>query len=45
MLLGLLFGLIFGAGGESEFVLSVPNLKKEVKRNIEDKARRDSLWS
>jgi hypothetical protein len=43
MLLALLFAMIFGSGGESEFVSAVPNLKKEVKINIEDKARRDSI--
>jgi len=43
MLLGLLFALIFGSGGESEFVSSVPDLKKEVKVNIADKDRRDSI--
>jgi hypothetical protein len=43
MLLGLLFALIFGSGGESEFASSVPNLKREVKINITDKVRRDSV--
>lgn len=43
MLLALLFAMIFGSGGESEFISTVPNLKKEVKINIEDKARRDSI--
>ncbi len=43
MLLGLLFALIFGSGGESEFVSSVPNLQKEVKRTVTDKARKDSI--
>jgi len=43
MLLGLLFAMIFGAGGESEFATSIPNIQKEVKQNIVDKERRDSV--
>ncbi len=43
MLLGLLFAMIFGSGGESEFATSIPNIQKEVKQNITDKARRDSV--
>lgn len=43
MLLGLLFAMIFGSGGESEFISTVPNFKKEVKINIADEARRDSI--
>ena len=43
MLLALLFALIFGPGGESEFISTIPNLKKEIKINIPEKARRDSL--
>ena len=43
MLLALLFAMIFGSGGESEFISTVPNFKKEVKINISDEARRDSI--
>lgn len=43
MLLGLLFALIFGPGGEAEFVSTVPNLDKEVKRTITDKERKKDL--
>jgi len=35
--------MIFGAGGESEFATSIPNIQKEVKQNIVDKERRDSV--
>ena len=43
MLLGLLCALIFGAGGEAEFISAVPNLDTEVKQTIEDKERRTYL--
>jgi len=43
MLLGLLFALIFGSSGEAEFVSVVPNIDKEIKKNIPEKSRRDSI--
>jgi hypothetical protein len=43
MLLGLLFALIFGPGGEAEFVSAVPNLDKEIKRTITEKERKKDL--
>lgn len=43
MLLGLLFAMIFGSGGEAEFVSSLPKLRKEIKYMIPDEDRRDSI--
>jgi hypothetical protein len=35
--------MIFGAGGEAEFVSAIPNLDKQVKQTIPDKERRKDL--
>jgi hypothetical protein len=43
MLLGLLFALIFGPGGEAEFASSLPKLRRDVKYMVTDDARRDSI--
>lgn len=47
MLLGLIIAIIFGItrGPESEFVSSVPHLKKEIKKNVTDDAREKELIS
>ncbi len=45
MLIGLIFAIIFGSsrGSESEFVSSIPHLKKEIRRNVSDDARKEEL--
>jgi len=45
MLIGLIIALIFGfsRGAESEFAPYIPNIKKEIKRNVPDKSRKDTL--
>ncbi len=45
MLIGLIFAIIFGTtrGPESEFVTSIPDLKKEIRQNVPDKAREEEL--
>ena len=46
MLIGLLISaiaILLGGGDESAFVSSIPKLKKEIKRNVVEKARKDSL--
>lgn len=34
---------IFGGGQESDYATYIPKIKKEIKRHVEDKARKDSL--
>ncbi len=45
MLIGLIFAIIFGTtrGPGSEFVTTVPHLKKEIRQNVTDKAREKEL--
>ena len=44
MLIGLIIALIFGVSGtESEFASSIPNLKKEIRQNVPEKVRKDTL--
>jgi len=44
MLIGLLVALIFGvSGAESEFASNIPHLKKEIRQNVPEKARKDTL--
>ena len=43
MLLSLLFAMIFGSSGESEFITEIPNFEKEVKHYVRDGGRRDTL--
>lgn len=44
MLIGLLIALIFGtSGAESEFDSSIPQIKKEIRRHVEDDIRKDTL--
>lgn len=46
MLIGLLVGAIvalFGGGEPSEYAASIPKMQKEIKRHVEDEARKDSL--
>jgi len=45
MLIGLIFAIIFGTtrGPASEFVSSIPHLKKEIRKNVSDDARKAEL--
>ena len=45
MLIGLIFAIIFGSGSgpESEFVSSIPHLRKEIRQNVNDDARKKEL--
>ena len=45
MLIGLIIALIFGVSGgaESEFASYIPHLKKEIRQNVPEKARKDTL--
>jgi len=44
MLIGLIVALIFGvSGAESEFASYIPNLKKEIRQNVHEEARKDTL--
>ena len=45
MLIGLLISLIFGTtgGAESEFASYIPNIKKEIRQNVSEEARKDTL--
>ena len=45
MLIGLIFAIIFGSsrGPESEFISSIPHLKKEIRKNVEDDVRKEEL--
>lgn len=43
MLIGLLMTLIFGTGAESEFAFNIPNIQQEIRRNVEDEHRQDTL--
>ncbi len=45
MLIGLIFAIIFGTtrGPESEFVSSIPHLKKEIRQNVTDDGRKKEL--
>ena len=45
MLIALIMAIIFGAtrGTESEFVSVIPNLKKEIRQNVSDDARKKEL--
>ena len=47
MLLGLLIAIIFGTsrGPESEFATTIPHLKKEIRKNVEDETREKELIS
>jgi len=44
MLIGLIVALIFGvSGAESEFASYVPHLKKEIRQNVPEEVRKDTL--
>jgi hypothetical protein len=45
MLIGLIIAIIFGVsrGAESEFVPVIPNIKKEIRQNVSDDARKEEL--
>jgi len=44
MLIGLIIALIFGtSGAESEFASYIPNIKKEIRQTVSEKARKDTL--
>jgi hypothetical protein len=45
MLIGLLMAAIIAilSGGESEYLPSIPKIKKEIKRNVVEESRKDSL--
>jgi hypothetical protein len=45
MLIALIIALIFGVSGgaESEFASYIPNIKKEIRQNVPEKARKDTL--
>lgn len=35
--------LIFGTGAESEFAFNIPNIQQEIRQNVQDEHRRDTL--
>lgn len=44
MLFALILAIILGtSGAESEFASSIPNIKREIRQNVPEKARKDSL--
>ncbi len=45
MLIGLIISaiIVLTGGGESEFVSSIPHIKREIRRNVVEKERKDSL--
>jgi len=43
MLIALLMSLIFGNGSESEFMPLVHNIEKEIKQNVTEESRKDTL--
>jgi hypothetical protein len=44
MLIALIISLIFGvAGEESEFATSIPHIKKEIRQNVQEAERKDTL--